>query len=131
MCRQIAFEVVAFSYHLFSGTPISFISLRITSLHLLRGSPLGRAWGSQLNKLIFGTRLLGIRATWPSHARRRCFTPMEIVFKSPHLCLTSKDEICWAHCILLEMPSMVRMHLWWKESNFLSYFWRGIQHSDP
>ena len=26
---------------------------------------------------------------------------------------------------------MVQMHLWWKESNFLKSFLRGVQHSNP
>ena len=69
-----ALDDVASMYHSSSLTPTSLKSLRITSLHLLRGPPWGQGWWSQLKRLILGIHSLGILATWPSHPSRRFAT---------------------------------------------------------
>ena len=118
-------------YHLSSGIPRCFKSLRMVSLHLLRGPPCGRGWGGHPNSVIFGIRWFGILARCHSQSNLPLHTLSAAVSISPHHCLISCEVMCSSHCCLLVMPSTVRMHLWWKESSFLSSLCRGVQLSDP
>ena len=123
--RHPRLDLIASLYQSSSGTLISCKSALITSRHLLLGPPLGQGCGSHPNRHLFGVRLSGIRARWPSHSRRHAVTFSETVAGSPQRRLTSCDVMRCAHCCLLEMPKMVLKHLWWNESSFLLCFLRG------
>ena len=83
-------------------------------------------WARHPNSVIFGIRWFGILARCPSHSNLRLHTLSVAVSRSPHRCLISCEVMCSSHCCLLVMPSTVRMHLWWKESSFLSSLCGGF-----
>ena len=52
-------------------------------------------------------------------------------FRASERCLSSPEVTCCVHCCLLDMPRMLRIHLWWNELSLLRSLLRGVQHSDP
>ena len=110
---------------------IAFRSFHIISFQCFNGPPWGWGAGSQLNRMILGVHLSGIRARFPSHSSCHLVTFSEAVSMSPHCCLMLWDVMCWSHCCWFEMPKVLQMHLWWKESSLFRSFLHGVQHSAP
>ena len=131
IARHPCLDDMASSSHSSSAIPLSRRSVLMTSLHLFLGPPLGRGCGSHPKRHLHEVRVVGIRARWPSHSKRRAVTIAVTVVRSPQRCLISCDVICCSHCCWFVMPSTILMHLWWKESNLFMSFLRGVQHSDP
>ena len=63
----------------------------------------GRGSGSQLNRLILGVHLSGIRGRCPSLYNRCLGAFSESVSMSPHCCLILWDVMCLSHCCWFEI----------------------------
>ena len=119
----------AISNQLLSWICAAFISLFTGSLHFLFGLPCGCDWERQLNRVFLGMRWSGILARCPSHTRQ-CFMSLTVMVSwSLHCSLVILEVILSSHCLMLVIPSTVRIQRWWNVFSGFRCFLSRIQHS--